>query len=382
MGANDDRDRRALPRHRGGGHAQRRQGISQRRDVLRRRRQGQAPPLRAAGARLRPDQPAGRAIASADLKGTCTTVSFDGSKSYDVAGRPVSYVWRFGDGESQDGPTAVHDYKIEGRIEASLEAIDTAPQLGNGSVVSLMVFVKKPPVALSDKRVLVAQGETTWPSTAPHRPPASGRSRKITGTSATAPRYRERKSTHAFAKPGVYEVTHTVVDDSGHPCNTATEKFSVRVNAQPVAEAGPDQHVSVDQEVAFDAGASTDSDGKIVDYQWDFGDGSKASGAKVTHKYAKAATYKVTLAIRDNSDVLNSGAGDSLADHRQRSADSRGGRRQIGRDRRAPHLRRLGLGRPRRHASSPMTGISATAARRPASRSRTPTPSRALIPSS
>ncbi len=44
---------------------------------------------------------------------------------------------------------------------------------------------------------------------------------------------------------------------------------------------------------SFDAGPSTDSDGTITSYSWDFGDGTTASGKTVSHTYAKAGYYSV-----------------------------------------------------------------------------------------
>jgi len=53
-------------------------------------------------------------------------------------------------------------------------------------------------------------------------------------------------------------------------------------------------------EVSFDGGASTDSDGQIVSYAWDFGDGSKGQGVKVQHLYAAGGVYTVTLTVTDD----------------------------------------------------------------------------------
>ena len=105
---------------------------------------------------------------------------------------------------------------------------------------------------------------------------------------------------YAWAAPGVYPVTLTVTDDSATPSATTTTTIDVTVSAAPVADAGPDQSVAV-SEVAFDGGGSSDADGRITRWDWDFGDGVTASGRTVRHAYARPGTYEVALVVRDDS---------------------------------------------------------------------------------
>ena len=56
----------------------------------------------------------------------------------------------------------------------------------------------------------------------------------------------------------------------------------------------------VNEEITFDASASTDPDGSIVSYEWDFGDGNTGSGKIVTHSYPSAGDYTVTLTVTDD----------------------------------------------------------------------------------
>ena len=51
---------------------------------------------------------------------------------------------------------------------------------------------------------------------------------------------------------------------------------------------------------SFDAGGSSDPDGTIASYAWDFGDGSTGTGATATHTYAAAGTYTVMLTVTDD----------------------------------------------------------------------------------
>jgi len=52
--------------------------------------------------------------------------------------------------------------------------------------------------------------------------------------------------------------------------------------------------------VQFDASASKDTDGRIVDYRWDFGDGVRATGRRVTHTYNQKGQYNVILTVIDD----------------------------------------------------------------------------------
>jgi beta-glucanase (GH16 family) len=51
---------------------------------------------------------------------------------------------------------------------------------------------------------------------------------------------------------------------------------------------------------SFDASASSDSDGSIVSYDWNFGDSNIASGVATNHSFMASGDYTVTLTVTDN----------------------------------------------------------------------------------
>ncbi|MFE4469864.1 PKD domain-containing protein [Leifsonia sp. NPDC056824] len=58
--------------------------------------------------------------------------------------------------------------------------------------------------------------------------------------------------------------------------------------------------------ISVDGTASTDPNGTIAGYAWNFGDGKTATGATASHAYAAAGTYTVTLTVTDNQGATNS----------------------------------------------------------------------------
>jgi len=72
---------------------------------------------------------------------------------------------------------------------------------------------------------------------------------------------------------------------------------------------------------SFNGSGSSDSDGSIVDYSWDFADDFNEHGANVSHSYDTEGSYGVTLTVTDNDDLtasttrqvtLASGPGDQI----------------------------------------------------------------------
>jgi YVTN family beta-propeller protein len=70
---------------------------------------------------------------------------------------------------------------------------------------------------------------------------------------------------------------------------------------QPPVAAFSATAARVGQVARFDASGSSDPDGTIASYRWDFGDGTSAttSRATITHAYARAGSYTVTVRETD-----------------------------------------------------------------------------------
>ena len=81
---------------------------------------------------------------------------------------------------------------------------------------------------------------------------------------------------------------------------TETTTTTQTTNKFPSANAGSDFEAKIGDAVHFDGTKSTDEDGNIVAYKWDFGDGTSSNDAEPLHQYTTAGVYKVTLTVTDD----------------------------------------------------------------------------------
>ena len=107
--------------------------------------------------------------------------------------------------------------------------------------------------------------------------------------------------THTFAADGTYTISLTVTNESG---NTATSSISYFVgNMPPVASlTHAPTFGEAPLEVTFDASGSSDPDGHIVRFDWDFGDGHTLTdgGPIVSRTYTALGSYTATVTVLDN----------------------------------------------------------------------------------
>jgi len=116
---------------------------------------------------------------------------------------------------------------------------------------------------------------------------------------------------HAFPAHGTYNVTLTVTDSEAL---SDSDWKLIRVYAEPVASftyssvRGPEPTPpNAGDDVSFDASASSDADGTITGYAWDFeSDGIvDAYGETVSHPFLTTGIYNVTLTVADNDNLTD-----------------------------------------------------------------------------
>ncbi len=79
--------------------------------------------------------------------------------------------------------------------------------------------------------------------------------------------------------------------------------FSISDNRVPIAQfkVTPGSG-GLGTEFEFDASGSSDPDGNITHFSWDFGDGATGSGKVARHQFNSSATFHVKLTVKDNHD--------------------------------------------------------------------------------
>jgi PKD repeat protein len=105
--------------------------------------------------------------------------------------------------------------------------------------------------------------------------------------------------THSYATPGSRSAQLTVTDGFGS--TAIASQLLVALDRPPVADIALPSSAQAGTAASFGPGSSSDPDGTIASYAWDFGDGSTGSGSSPQHTYAAAGTYSVMLTVTDDS---------------------------------------------------------------------------------
>jgi len=259
-------------------------------------------------------------------------VIFDGSGSYDPDGAISSFTWDFGDGSSGTGIRVKHQYQTAGRYVVVLQVKDSTDLANNNANDNLVVTVNEAPAPVIG---IQAEGKNLkFPGSSSASVQGSDLNQKETSQTVTvcpgeeiifdgtgsfdtdgkiinyiwslgdgSPLIREKKTSHRYHSPGTYLVTLETDDGSSVSNSRVQSSVLIIVNKMPVADAGAENcTISPDDKLMFDASDSKDYDGKIISFQWDFGDGTLADGKKAAHQFKKPGNYQVRLIVKDDSE--------------------------------------------------------------------------------
>ena len=113
---------------------------------------------------------------------------------------------------------------------------------------------------------------------------------------------------HIYIDEGQYTITLTVVDGQGRIGVAKAQITVLHRNEQPVSSldstyGGLGQTIKVNSLAFFDGGSSSDPDGDVLTFSWDFGDGNTGEGIRPNHFYESVGNFTVTLVVSDNGNL-------------------------------------------------------------------------------
>lgn len=240
-------------------------------------------------------------VAQFTAAGTGATVTLDASGSSDPDGTIAGYAWNFGDGQTGTGVSTTHTYAQSGIYNVTLTVTDDDGAT-NSTVTTFTATVNTPPTAAFTASPQGLTVNLDGTSSTDAQGPIAGYAWDFgdgqTGTGATV--------SHTYAGSGTRTVSLTVTDGDGA---TATTTQQVTVTAPPPNQVPTAAFTSqtAGLTATVDASSSTDADGTVVDYVWNWGDSSPTSvGAAANHTYASAGSYQVTLTVTDDDGATGS----------------------------------------------------------------------------
>ncbi len=239
-------------------------------------------------------------------------IKFDGSKSFDLDGNIIKYLWDFGDGKTAEGISPTHAYEKPGEYIVKLTVVDDKGASSTTAQVKAVITESQTSgtetntnTGTSDTSSTSFSGAqdtntstattVTETTAAASEANASGNGNSSSSSDTTATNTNTAITTTTETNNGTNTTTTTGTSNT----TTTTTTTTVVENKPPVANPGGPYTAKVNQSITFDGSQSTDPDGIVKDYLWDFGNGQTATGQKPSYAYPKEGTYTIKLIVKD-----------------------------------------------------------------------------------
>ncbi len=244
------------------------------------------------------------ALASASVRqgDAPLSVNFDAFGSYDPEGGPVTVRWDFADGAVSSLTTPLHTFSVPGEYPVLMTATDASGRSASQAIMVQVLAPNIPPLAVASSPRLSGPAPLSVTLYADGSYDPDGPLGNIEWLVSDGRNSFGSPAFLSFNTEGEYTVTLRLRDSRG---GIGEDTLTVSVggaNQPPVALASATPTTGqAPLGVNLIGSGSSDTDGTIVSYAWDFGDGTSGSGANPFHTYASVGTFVATLTVTDNS---------------------------------------------------------------------------------
>jgi chitodextrinase len=245
---------------------------------------------------------------------TGTTITFDGTASYDLDGTVVSYSWAFGDGATGTGAIVTHSYALAKTYTVTLTVTDNGGVAGSTS--SQVTITDRPPVvSFTPSPATANTGQTITLSISVSDPDGTISTTSVDWGDSMTQLYSGAitSATHSYASTGsstsqIFTIIVTATDNNAsYTSNSSQVTINDRV---PVPTFNPSStSLTTNQNVTLTISA-TDPDGTVTAIKVDWGDGTidslSGTATSDTHSYGSTGTptsksFTITVNATDNS---------------------------------------------------------------------------------
>jgi PKD repeat protein len=261
-------------------------------------------------------EPPGNSAPTVTFTATCaafTVCQMNSAGTTDPDGDAIKYAWDFGDGATSTGTNPSRTYASPGTYTITLTVTDV---WSNATTVTHDVTITEPAENNAPTAVIAATSACSAITTCAMSGTGSSDPDTATGdgirnyvwswgdgtpdTTATS-----ANSSHVYQFAGTYTVTLSVLDKWGRASESVTREMTTQT--EPPGNQPPTVALATGctgLTCTANPSGTTDTDGGIRNYVYDWGDGSAVttttSGSARSKTYAVAGTYTITLTVTDN----------------------------------------------------------------------------------
>ena len=215
--------------------------------------------------------------------------------STSIEGNIVSYYWDFGDGNISFEKNPIHRYSKKNQYNIHLVILDE--EQSRAECFKKLTFINMLPIV---NFTYLPKAPTTWELVEFNDLSIDdGLVQSWEWNFGDGNISNKKNPSHRYKNSGVYYVSLIILDDLGE-MNETIKKIKIK-NSPPIANFSYSPKAPTNIDYIKFSDMSSDSDGYIISWLWDFGDGNESYEQNPNQRYLLADTYLVSLTVVDNN---------------------------------------------------------------------------------